>query len=173
MQIYESPFIFEFPDGIVCLRHDALDNGDGNNVWPGIDIRVEIPGRHLWIEVKSWNIPDLQDETLKTRISKDFQSKLATKKMEKFRDDIFGKFLGTTSFLSWSGIGIPENVTYIILLQPPTRSGSALLGPFQTRLREHFKNAVSTKWGRRIKYQVMDVDAFRKAFPDYLITNQK
>ena len=93
--------------------------------------------------------------------------KLVKDAADEFRDDIVAKFLGTTSYLVWSGNSLPSTVQYIVFLEPPDRGSRALLGPFQDRLRDQFKNAQARPWGKRIRYRVVDIAGFQKMFPNY------
>lgn len=168
MSVYEeSGLRFDFTSAQQSVLHDKDTPHDGNTFWPGVDFRVFESDRELWIEVKSWSFKRIVERTERQQAKKDFARKLLESATEEFRNDIVAKFLGTTAYLVWSGKGIPQLVYYVIFLEPPNRGSRALLGPFQTRLRDQFKNAQARPWGQRIKYKVVDMAEFRKEFPAY------
>ncbi len=178
MTLYqESGFRFDFTAASHSAIHDRggpdEDNlntatpRDGNTFWPGIDFRVTEDSREVWVEVKSWSYKLIlqKDERLKAR--KDYTRKMGA---DEFRADILQKFLGTTSYLAWSGMTVPTRVFYVVFLEPPDRSSAALLLPFQDKLRHEFKNAQARPWGGKIKYEVVDLARFRALFPTYPVT---
>lgn len=89
---------------------------------------------------------------------------------DEFREDIFNKFLGTTSYLAWSGLGIPDHVFYVVFLEPPNQGSAPLVNVFRERLRNEFKNAQATPWGQKIRYEVVDLTRFQTLFPNYPVT---
>ena len=125
--------------------------------------------RELWIEVKSWSFKRIVDRTERRTAKRDFARKLINRAADEFRTEITLKFLGTTSYIAWSRLGIPETVRYVVFLEPPDRGSRPLLGPFQDRLRDQFKNAQARRWGRRIQFKVADLPEFQREFPDYPI----
>jgi len=160
----ESGFSFDFsasPGGAVT--HDRV-SGDGNTMWPGVDFRVAEHDREIWIEIKSWSFKRILEKVERYKSNRDFKQKMIA---DEFRDEIFSKFLGTTSFLSWSGIGLPNSVTYVVFLEPPNRGSRALLQPFRDRLRDEFKNTRDLSWGSRIGLEVVDLEQFRAKLPNY------
>lgn len=172
MRIYqESGFSFDFRAALHSVVHDKAEPfGDGNAFWPAIDFRVVESDYEVWIEVKSWSFKAILDRVARRSAKKDFESKLLKKGADEFRNDIVGKFLGTTSYLAWSGHKLPASVCYVVFLEPPDRGTRPLLGPFQDRLRDEFKNAQGRAWGKRIQYWVVDLSGFNKDFPQYPVT---
>ena len=167
MSVYEeSGFRFDFTSATESAIHDKADPHDGNTIWPGVDFRVLENDVEIWIEVKSWSLKQIRDRTERHQAKQDYYGKLNTG-IDAFRDVIVHKFLGTTSSLAWSGLGVPKRVNYIVFLEPPNRGGRALLGPFQDRLRNQFKNAQARTWGSRIRYKVVDMVEFQTEFPNY------
>jgi hypothetical protein len=166
----ESGFRFGFA-GDEAVRHDQR-SGDGNTFWPGVDFRVMEVGRQVWIEVKSWSFGRDTDRTEGKRAAADYADKLEGRSANLFRDEIAAKFLGTTAYLAWSGLGIPERVLYVVLLEPPSRGSRALLGPLRDRLRERFKQAQARPWGRRIAVFVVDGQGYRDQFPGFTLTRE-
>jgi hypothetical protein len=165
----ESRFRFDFSaaSGGATI-HDKNDDGcDGNTVWPGVDFRVKEANKEVWIEVKSWSLQSILDRASRRGAHRDFTIKMAA---DQFRDDIVAKFLGTTSFLAWSGIGIPQKVNFVVFLEPPNRATRALLSPFKDRLRDEFKNAQARAWGRKLGFMVVDFELFTSEFPAYPVT---
>ena len=132
---------------------------------PGVDFRVFESQREVWIEVKSWSFKLIHDRIERRTARKDFTQKLLKDATDEFRNDIITKFSGTTSYLVWSGNTIPRAVLYIVFLEPPNRGGRALLGPFQDRLRNQFKNAQARPWGKRIAYRVVDISGYQHISP--------
>lgn len=162
----EPPFEFDFTAAPACFRHDEPLPHDGNNVWPGVDFSVQEHSRQLWIEVKSWSFKAILKKAERHKASRDWRLKVAS---DSLRDAIVAKFIGTTAYLHWSGIGLPERVDYIVLLEPPNRSSRPLLGPLRDRLRDEFKKANSRPWGTKISYEVVDLNGFRARCPRYLV----
>lgn len=160
----EPPFEFDFTSASASYRHDEPLPHDGNKVWPGVDFRVQEHSMQLWIEVKSWSFKAILKKAERHKASRDWRQKVAS---DSLRDAIVAKFVGTTAYLHWSGIGPPARVHYIVLLEPPDRASRPLLGPFRDRLRNEFKNATSSPWGRSISYEVVDLDAFQAKYPGY------
>ena len=169
MRIYEeSGFRFDFTAANDSVIHDKADPHDGNTFWPGVDFRaIENNAHEIWIEVKSWDFKRFLDRTARKQAKGDFLAKFVREGAEEFRNDIVAKFLGATCYLAWSGTGIPQSVHYVVLLEPPDRGSRALLGPFQDRLRDQFKQAQARSWGHRIIYQVVDLAEFQRQFPNY------
>ena len=148
MSIYvESGFRFDFSAAQGCVIHDKAEPHDGNTFWSGVDFRIFEPNCEIWIEVKSWRLGRVADQTERKRRSADFNSKFLSDRIIEFRDDIVNKFLGTTSYLAWSGKGVPERVQYVVFLEPPNTSSQPLLESFQLQLRDEFKNAQARSWG--------------------------
>ncbi len=172
MSVYEeSGFRFDFTAATRSVIHDKADPHDGNTFWPGIDFRVFEENNHqVWVEVKSWSFKRILESSERKQAKKDYQSKLTGKAADEFRRDIVDKFLGTSCYLSWSGLGLPQTVSYAIFLEPPDRGTRALLGPFQDRLRDAFKNAQIRSWGSGISYAVVDISGFEGIFPAYSVT---
>jgi hypothetical protein len=171
MNIYhESGFAFDFSAAVGSVVHDKDAPHDGNTFWPGVDFRVLETDGQVWIEVKSWSFKTIIDKIERQQAKKDFAAKMIARSADEFRDDIVAKFLGTTCYLYWSGLELPQRVNYIVFLEPPDRGSRALLGPFQDRLRNQFKSAQARPWGRRIQYRVVDLAEFQKAFPKYPVT---
>lgn len=171
MRIYrESKFTFDFTVARDSVDHDKID-GDGNTFWDGVDFRVAEEGREVWIEVKNWRFKLMPNSAERLFAQRDFQGKLSNKThyMDAFRDEIVHKFLGTTCYLAWARIDVPEEVYYVVLLDPPNRGSRALLLPFQDRLRDQFKNAQSR--GFRIKCKAIDLQGFQQEFPDYPVSH--
>lgn len=166
----EPPFRFDFRSATHSTKHDKQPPDDWNTFWPGVDFRVTEKDREVWIEVKSWKFKAMRDRAVRQHTQSDYYRKLLKKDVEAFRDEIVTKFFGTTSYLVWSKMGIPETVYYVVFLEPPNRGSRALLGPFQTRLREQFKDARSRPWGKRIRYTVVDLAQFQQEFPTYPVT---
>jgi hypothetical protein len=170
MSVYEeSGFQFDFTSAIDSSIHDKDLPHDGNTFWPGVDFRVVESQREVWIEVKSWSFSRIHDKVERRTAQRDFAQKLVKDATDEFRDEIVAKFFGTTSYLVWSGISVPPAVTYIVFLEPPNRGSRALLGPFQDRLRDQFKNAQARPWGKRITYRVVDMAGFHELFPNFLV----
>ena len=168
MSVYEeSGFAFDFTAALNSAVHDKDAPHDGNTFWPGVDFRVFSTGKEVWVEVKSWSFKKILDSVERKSAKKDYRTKLLQGRADEFRDDIVGKFLGTTSYLAWSGLGVPNRVFYIVFLEPPDRGSAALLGPFRDRLRDEFKNAQSRPWGHKIMYEVVDLARFQSLFPNY------
>ena len=170
MSIYEeSGFLFDFTSASNSTIHDKAFPNDGNTFWPGVDFRVFEGHREVWIEVKSWRRKLVHDKVERRTTQKDFARKLIDDAASEFRDDIVSKFLGTTSYLAWSGNDIPRAVLYIVFLEPPNRGSRPLLLSFQDRLRDQFKNAQTRSWGKRIAYRVVDMAGFQELFPHYAV----
>ena len=168
MSIYtESGFQFDFDAALHSVIHDKADPHEGNTFWPGIDFRIFEDNRQVWIEVKSWSTKQIHRQGQQRSAHQDFTHKM---KADEFREDIFNKFLGTTSYLAWSEIGIPNRVFYIVFLEPPSRGSAPLLNVFQDRLRNEFKNAQAAAWGRKIEYEVVSLARFQALFPNYPVT---
>ena len=165
MSIYEeSGFQFDFTAANFSAIHDKATPHDGNTIWKGIDFRVfENNDHQIWIEVKSWDLKRFANQPARRKAKDQFCAKLT----ENGADDIVRKFLGTTCYLAWSGLGIPQSVHYVVFLEPPDRGSRPLLGPFQDRLRGQFKQAQARDWGGRITYQVVDLAQFQRQFPNY------
>ena len=171
MSVYkESGFTFDFGAASAIAVHDKADPHDGNTFWPGVDFRVADGGREVWIEVKSWSYRRILDRVERRGAMKDYEAKLAQKTTEEFRDEIVAKFLGTSCYLGWSGLGIQPRVLYVVFLEPPDRGSRALLGPFRDRLRDEFKNAQARPWGKRIGHCVVDLQGFQQKLPGYTVT---
>ncbi len=175
MRLYkESGFLFDFTAANHSTIHDkggpdednpdAAITRDGNTFWHGVDFRVMEDSQEVWIEVKSWSTQQINQQMAWRSIDKDYKTRT---KANELRDEIIDKFLGTTSYLTWSGTGIPNRVLYVVLLQPPNRRSAPLLLPFRDRLRDKFKNAQSRSWGGRIVYEVVDLAQFQSLFPHY------
>jgi hypothetical protein len=175
MKIYkESGFWFDFTAAGHSTIHDKLgpdeDNPDaaiardGNTFWRGVDFRVMEDSREVWVEIKSWSTRKINQQMAWRSVNKDYKTRT---KANELRDEIIDKFLGATSYLTWSGTGVPNRVFYVVFLQPPNRRSTPLLGPFRDRLRDEFKNAQNRSWGSRIAYQVVDLAMFQTIFPDY------
>jgi hypothetical protein len=168
--IEESGFRFDFSQARDYRLHDKTgERGDGNTIWSGIDFRIIEHDHEVWIEVKSWSFKRIFDRVQQTTAKKDWQKKMG-EELERFRDDILQKFLGTTAYLAWSGTPLPDRVVYVVFLEPPDAGSAALLGPFRDRLRDRFKNAQARTWGRRIQYDVYNLPRFSLEFPQYLVT---
>lgn len=166
MNIYEEPpFSFDFSLAKQCARHDKPSPEDGNTFWPGVDFRIIESNREVWIEVKSWKCKSLQNRTERKRIQSDFDKKFVNKDIDEFRDAIVSKFLGTTCYLAWSGIGVPNKVCYIIFLEPPNRGSNPFLLTFARHLGNGFKNAQARSWGRRIQVKVVNMTEFQRELP--------
>jgi len=167
MSVYdEPPFRFDFSTANDSVKHDAPPH----NIWRGVDFRVMETSREVWVEVKSWKFKAMQDRTERKRSQGDYNQKFLKNKVNEFRDEIITKFLGTTSYLAWSQIGVPSRVYYIVFLEPPNRGSQALIGPFQDRVRNEFKNVQTLSWGRRIQYKVVNLAEFQREFPNYPVT---
>jgi len=169
MSVYqESGFEFDFTSAPYSIIHDKDFPQDGNTFWPGVDFRIFEAEREVWIEVKSWSFKLILDKIERRTAKKDFTRKLLKDAADEFRNDIMAKFLGTTSYLVWSGNSIPHKVLYLVFLEPPDRGSRPLLGPFQDRLRDQFKNAQARRpWGKRIAYRVVDLKEYQQMFPNY------
>ena len=168
MSIYEEPpFRFDFSAATHSVKHDKPSPDDWNSFWPGVDFRVLESNREVWIEVKSWKRKTLRDRTERIRIQSDFDAKFVNKQVAEFRDDIVAKFLGTTCYLAWSQIGVPDRVYYVVLLEPPNRGSNPFLLTFARHLRDGFKEAQARSWGRRIQYKVVNLAEFQREFPNY------
>ncbi len=165
----ESGFRFDFSAASSgAIIHDKNDDGcDGNTFWPGVDFRVKEAPQEVWIEVKSWSLQSILERASRRGAGRDFALKMAA---DQFRDDIVAKFLGTTSFLAWSGIGIPQKVKFVVFLEPPNRASRALLSPFKDRLCDEFKNAQARPWGRKLGFMVVDFELFASEFPTYPVS---
>lgn len=168
MSIYrESGFEFDFTSSVRSVIHDKDVPHDGNTFWPGVDFRIFETDQQVWLEVKSWSFKAILERVERRRAKQDYNRKLIEAGANAFRDDIVAKFLGTTCYLTWASLEIPDRVCYVVFLEPPDRGSRALLGPFQDRLRDQFKNAQARSWGRRIKYRVVDIALFQMEFPNY------
>ena len=173
----ESGFWFDFTAANHSAIHDkgspdednsnAATPRDGNTFWRGVDFRVTEDTRAIWVEVKGWNSRQIFQQGRRGASRLDFERRL---KANELRDEIIDKFLGTTSYLAWSGMGLPDRVFYVVFLEPPDRGSAPLLLPFRDRLRDEFKNAQARTWGRRIEYEVVDLARFQTLFPNYPVT---
>ena len=170
MSVYqESGFQFDFTAAVQSVIHDKDLPHDGNTFWPGVDFRVFEDDREVWIEVKSWSFKLILDKIERRQAKKDYQNKLLGDAAGEFRRDIVEKFLGTSCYLAWAQHSMPQEVYYVVFLEPPNKGSQPLLGPFQDRLRDQFKNAQARPWGKRIKYRVVNIEQFQKEFPNYPI----
>jgi hypothetical protein len=168
----ESGFWFDFRAANDSVIHDKeMDSDgnpqDGNTCWPGVDFRVFENDREVWVEVKSWSHKYIRGFAQQNKSRRDFLSKIRS---DEFRYKIFGKFIGTTSYLIWSGKHIPERVFYVVFLEPPNRGSLPLAMAFGERIREEFKNVNNRPWGNRIRYIVVDMARFQSQFPNYSVT---
>ncbi len=169
MSVYrESGFEFDFSSARSSTIHDKAEPHDGNTFWPGVDFRIVEPEEDVWIEVKSWSYDLIRDRSERWRAARDWNERVGT---DLLRDETVGKFFGTTAYLAWSERGLPPRVRYVVFLQPPTRKDRGLLGPFRERLRDEFKNAQAREWGRRIRFEVVDLELFRSLFPNYKVSH--
>ena len=168
MSVYEeSGFRFDLSAADHSVIHDKADLHDGNTFWPGVDFRVFEGDSQIWIEVKSWDFKMFLDRMERKQVKRDFFAKFIKEGADEFRNAIVAKFLGTTCYLAWSGLGVPQSVHYVVFLEPPDRGSRPLLGPFQDRLRDQFKQAQARPWGHRITYQVVDLAEFQRQFSNY------
>jgi hypothetical protein len=156
----ESGYRFDFTAASHSVVHDKAHPHDGNTIWPGVDFRISESDRQIWVEVKSWRRRGVEAQV-------SFHRRMG---VDALCDDIADKFMGTTCYLHWSQLGVPDTVHYVVLIEPPDHKSRALLIPFRKRMRDRFKNAQARPWGRRITYQVVDIAGFQSAFPVYPVT---
>jgi hypothetical protein len=72
-----------------------------------------------------------------------------------------GKFLGTTAFLSWTGL-LPNTPTrFILLFEPPHQLDAALLGSRMMRLREQIQDR---RWSPPVAVSVLTLSEWNSRF---------
>jgi hypothetical protein len=156
----ERQMEFDLTAAVSVTKHDA-QGGRGNNLWPGVDFRIEQPSEWIWLEVKSWDPTHIQAKdrggTRWSFICK-MRSKVYTKEMR-------GKFLGTSAFLAWTNALPLATTRYVLLFQPPQPLDSALLGTLMTRLQSQIPNLPI--WAAPITVSVLNLEQWNVRFPQY------
>lgn len=165
MTVDESGIRFEFDASPDTVKHDDTP-GDGNNVWPGVDFRVPLTSGELWLEVKSWSARGKHNPSERLEMNFAWSKKIEAGLLH---DELVCKFLGTTAFLYWNGQALPLRVDYLVLLHPPSRSSSPLMGPLNDKMRSTFGKARS-RWPGRIGQRVVTLDGFRIRYPQFPVT---
>jgi hypothetical protein len=156
----ESHIEFDFTNALRVVRHDVPSPaGDGNTIWKGVDFRIELPDKWLWVEVKSWDLKHIEQEN-RDREQASFYEEMRGKTT---RSNLVSKFLGTTAYLSWKGGFLPSPVLYLVVLQPPTPLDKALLGTFAQKLKSSFTHK---KWTHPIECAVLDVHNWNRTYPE-------
>ncbi len=122
----ESGIEFDFTAAVRHSKHDAI-----NRYWPGVDFILEEVHRSIWLEVKNWEPASLPPRRRGGQ-RKSFLSKMRSSRF--FTETLRAKFLGTTAFLTLSGVHPPSEILYVILLESP-RLDSALMLHATTRMR--------------------------------------
>jgi hypothetical protein len=159
----ESGIDFDFRTAVDLKRHDrpVAQGGEGNTIWNGVDFRVLDSVGWVWVEVKSWN-PGRIAPRYRGGNQRRFVGRMRSRE---FGLELRAKFLGTTSFLAWTGAFLPAPVTYVVVLQPPRPLDKALMGTFATRVRAAFPNP--GPWTQALSVAVVDLADWNALYPHF------
>lgn len=108
--IQAEGYQLDFPNATKLFLFDQNDNMSpyyhGVNAFKKIDVMVEFPDRHLWIEIKTYNEQTVKGilENKKQRVTKEW-----------LRDDLVGKFKDTFLY-RYAEKQVEKPVIYICLM---------------------------------------------------------
>jgi hypothetical protein len=159
--VEESGILFNFERALRVFNHDKTD-GDGNNIWNGVDFRIELEEEEIWLEVKNWNnsaIPEHHKAEAAAKASNQFLSK-------EFARELRAKFYGTSAYLSWTGQFQPKNTIFVILLEVKHLD---LDSPLRLTLHERTISALfpggSNRWTHRLRGGIVDLKGWNQWYP--------
>jgi hypothetical protein len=143
-------------------RHEAHDTI--NSIWGGVDFIIEETDRQIWLEMKNWNAKDIEEER-RDEVRASFLSKMASNEYQNY---LRGKFWGTCSFLTLTGMPPNAPILYVLLLEP-TPKDSILRENMMKNMRSKLPpNGVTARpWRHSISVVVVDVDEWNSRFPQY------
>lgn len=155
----ESKIEFDFDAANEVYAHDSkcrcdgLHHRDENNLWPGVDFRIEDAVGPLWLEVKNWRVSS------RNSYSRAMQSKAFAREMRE-------KFLGTVAFLASrkDPNALPSPLTLVFLFQPPHGADRGLRGICHQLIRDQLHTALTPL---NIAFAVVDIDVWNQRFPDF------
>lgn len=154
--IVESGIEIDFTPAVSVVKHDLL-----NSVWPGVDYIIDDGAQEIWLEIKNWE-PTGMSAKRRGGQRWSFLCKMRSKTF--FREELRGKFLGTTSFLCYTGTPPIRPVLYVVLLESP-RFDPVLMPHVNDRMRGLLRPHVA--WRPPIAVAVLNVSEWNSRFPHY------